>query len=44
MFGQTGIGMGMGIGFIISSLFAFAYYQFGKWDQKLYLKIMIRKG
>lgn len=38
MFGQTGIGMGMGIGFIISSLFAFAYYQFGKWDQKIILE------
>lgn len=35
MFGQNGIAIGMGIGFIISSIFAVSYYQFGKWDQKV---------
>ncbi|KKK34639.1 multidrug transporter [Salinicoccus sediminis] len=38
IFGQTGIGLGMGVSFIISSLFAFMYYKFGKWDRKQLFK------
>ncbi|WP_066160962.1 MATE family efflux transporter [Halalkalibacter krulwichiae] len=34
LFGENGIAIGMGIGFIISSLFAFAYYRWGKWRKK----------
>ncbi|MFD2045316.1 MATE family efflux transporter [Ornithinibacillus salinisoli] len=33
-FGDTGIAIGMGSSFIISSLFAFLYYRFGKWREK----------
>ncbi|WP_227551678.1 MATE family efflux transporter [Metabacillus sediminilitoris] len=33
-FGQNGIAIGMGIGFIISSIFAFAYYKWGKWRKQ----------
>lgn len=32
--GEIGIGLGMGISFIISSGFAFTYYRFGKWREK----------
>lgn len=38
MFGQAGIGLGMGVSFISSSLFAFMYYKFGKWDRKQIFK------
>ncbi|WP_213809681.1 MATE family efflux transporter [Jeotgalicoccus sp. WY2] len=33
-FGETGVGMGMGVSFIISSIFAYLYYKFGKWREK----------
>lgn len=33
-FGEIGVGMGMGISFIISSVFASLYYKFGKWREK----------
>lgn len=32
--GETGIGLGMGTSFVISSIIAFVYYKYGKWDQK----------
>lgn len=32
--GEIGIGIGMGISFMISSGFAFAYYRWGKWRKK----------
>ncbi|RKD25863.1 MATE family efflux transporter [Ammoniphilus oxalaticus] len=32
--GGKGIGIGMGISFVISSLFAYGYYRFGKWRTK----------
>ncbi len=38
MYGSTGIGIGMGLSFIISSLAAFLYYRFGKWDEKVLFK------
>ncbi|WP_050181038.1 MATE family efflux transporter [Domibacillus robiginosus] len=31
--GENGIALGMGISFVISSLFSFGYYWFGKWQQ-----------
>lgn len=34
LFGETGIAIGMGSSFLVSSLFAFLYYRFGKWRQK----------
>ncbi|MGY0693370.1 MATE family efflux transporter [Virgibacillus sp. FSP13] len=34
LFGDTGIAIGMGASFLISSLFAFLYYRYGKWRQK----------
>lgn len=34
LFGAIGIGLGMGVSFIISSGFAFGYYRFGKWREK----------
>lgn len=33
-FGEKGIALGMGISFVISSVFAFSYYRFGKWSKK----------
>lgn len=33
-FGEIGVGMGMGISFIISSIFAYLYYKFGRWREK----------
>lgn len=33
-FRETGVGMGMGVSFIISSIFAYLYYKFGKWREK----------
>lgn len=33
-FGEIGVGMGMGVSFIISSIFAYLYYKFGKWREK----------
>lgn len=33
-FGEVGIGIGMGVSFILSSAFAFAYYNFGGWRRK----------
>ncbi|SET51182.1 putative efflux protein, MATE family [Oceanobacillus limi] len=33
-FGDTGIAIGMGSSFLISSMFAFFYYRFGKWRNK----------
>lgn len=32
--GEKGIGIGMGVSFIISSVFAYSYYRFGKWREK----------
>ncbi|MDE3839116.1 MATE family efflux transporter [Bacillus methanolicus] len=34
MFGEQGISYGMGTSFIISSIFAFLYYMYGKWNKK----------
>ncbi len=34
LLGETGIAFGMGISFVISSLFAFLYYRYGKWREK----------
>ncbi|MFB4158481.1 MATE family efflux transporter [Geomicrobium sp. JSM 1781026] len=34
LFGEIGIGIGMGISLLIGSLFAYLYYRYGKWDQK----------
>jgi putative MATE family efflux protein len=34
LFGQNGIAIGMGSGFIISSLIAVLYYRYGKWREK----------
>ncbi|MBB6451061.1 putative MATE family efflux protein [Geomicrobium halophilum] len=32
--GDTGIAIGMGVSFIIGSLFAYLYYRYGKWREK----------
>ncbi|HZG70149.1 MAG TPA: MATE family efflux transporter [Chondromyces sp.] len=34
IFGEKGIALGMGASFVISSIVAFLYYRFGKWDKK----------
>lgn len=34
LLGEIGIAVGMGSSFIISSIFAFLYYRFGKWREK----------
>ena len=34
MLGDKGIPVGMGVSFVISSLFAIGYYRYGKWRQK----------
>ncbi|RJS58923.1 MATE family efflux transporter [Bacillus sp. PK3_68] len=39
--GERGIAFGMGASFIISSLFAFAYFHFGKWKEK---KLFTKEG
>ncbi|MGO1570353.1 MAG: MATE family efflux transporter [Canibacter sp.] len=33
--GEPGIAAGMGVSFVVSSLFAFLYFRFGKWRQKV---------
>ena len=33
-FGESGVGIGMGVSFIISSIFAYLYYKFGNWREK----------
>lgn len=33
-FGEKGIAMGIGVSFVISSIFAFSYYRFGKWSKR----------
>ena len=33
-FGESGIALGMGTSFVVSSAFAYLYYRFGKWRQK----------
>ncbi|MGG0719326.1 MATE family efflux transporter [Robertmurraya massiliosenegalensis] len=33
-FGEKGIALGMGASFFMSSIIAFSYYRFGKWNQK----------
>lgn len=39
LIGQNGIALGMGISFIISSIFSFSYYRWGKWKkQQLFVK------
>jgi putative MATE family efflux protein len=35
LFGDNGIAYGMGVSFVISSVIAFLYYRYGKWDQKV---------
>ncbi|MEN2767172.1 MATE family efflux transporter [Ornithinibacillus xuwenensis] len=35
MYGNIGIAIGMGLSFIISSIFAFLYFRYGKWRQKV---------
>ncbi|MBT2755046.1 MATE family efflux transporter [Mesobacillus foraminis] len=32
--GENGISLGMGISFVLSSVFSFVYFKFGKWKQK----------
>ncbi len=32
--GEDGIAYGIGVSFMLSSLFAFGYYRFGKWRTK----------
>lgn len=32
--GEQGIGYGIGVSFVISSLFSYAYYRFGKWKER----------
>ncbi len=32
--GEKGIAIGMGLSFVLSSIFAFLYYRFGKWKDK----------
>ncbi|MRH44289.1 MATE family efflux transporter [Aquibacillus halophilus] len=34
LFGEDGIAYGMGISFVISSVLAYLYYRYGKWQQK----------
>lgn len=34
LFGEKGIGIGIASSFVISSILAYAYYQFGKWREK----------
>jgi putative MATE family efflux protein len=34
LIGQNGIALGMGISFILSSIFSFSYYKWGKWNKK----------
>jgi len=34
LYGDAGIAIGMGSSFIISSIFAYGYYRFGKWREK----------
>ncbi|WP_174732475.1 MATE family efflux transporter [Mesobacillus harenae] len=34
LFGDAGIAYGMGASFIVSSIVAYLYYRYGKWDQK----------
>ncbi|MCD2137282.1 MATE family efflux transporter [Salinicoccus halitifaciens] len=38
LYGETGIGIGMGVSFIISSGFAYLYYKFGGWKRKVLFK------
>lgn len=34
LLGETGVAVGMGVSFMISSVFAFLYFRFGKWREK----------
>lgn len=34
LFGEKGIGIGMGLSFVVSSSLAFLYYRYGKWNKK----------
>ncbi|MCT2537750.1 MATE family efflux transporter [Aquibacillus koreensis] len=38
LFGETGIGIGMGLSFVISSVLAFLYYRYGNWKYKQIFK------
>jgi putative MATE family efflux protein len=38
LYGDTGIAIGMGASFIISSVFAFLYFRYGKWREKVLFK------
>lgn len=37
-YGEIGIGVGMGVSFILSSVFAYMYYKFGGWKEKVLFK------
>ncbi|WP_096272943.1 MATE family efflux transporter [Paucisalibacillus globulus] len=37
-FGENGIALGMGVSFMISSIFAYMYFKFGKWREKVLFK------
>lgn len=37
-FGENGIAIGMGVSFMISSIFAYMYFKFGKWREKVLFK------
>lgn len=38
LYGEKGIGMGIAVSFVISSMLAFGYYRFGKWRSKQLFK------
>ncbi|WP_042144093.1 MATE family efflux transporter [Paucisalibacillus sp. EB02] len=38
LYGNSGIAMGMGVSFMISSVFAFLYFRFGRWREKVLFK------
>jgi putative MATE family efflux protein len=38
LMGDTGIAVGMGVSFMISSIFAYLYFRFGKWREKVLFK------
>ena len=38
LYGENGIAMGMGVSFIISSVFAYMYFRYGKWRDKVLFK------
>jgi len=34
LFGEAGIGIGIGASFVVSSVVAFAYFRLGRWREK----------